>query len=66
VTVDIPACMTCTRFHRKGPLTCDAFPERIPDKVWLEGDPHTSPIEGDHGLLYEAKPGAVDVNDDGR
>jgi hypothetical protein len=44
--------MTCARYHRRGGVTCDAFPTRIPDLIWLEGDPHTSPVAGDGGKLY--------------
>lgn len=48
-----PACMTCRHYRRHEPVTCDAFPDRIPDLVWLEGDPHTGPIPGDHGIRFE-------------
>lgn len=56
MTVDMPACMTCIHFHREGPLSCDAFPERIPDVIWLEGNPHLTPVTGDHGIRYEPDP----------
>lgn len=52
MTVNMPACMTCARYHFNDPLTCDAFLGRIPDEIWLEGNPHTSPVDGDGGKLY--------------
>jgi SPP1 gp7 family putative phage head morphogenesis protein len=49
-------CFDCARFHETlGPWTCDAFPNGIPDKIFEEDLEHTTPIEGDHGLLFEAK-----------
>lgn len=57
MTVDAPACMRCRHYHRRGePVTCDAFPSRIPDRIWLEGDPHTGPVPGDHGIRFEPAP----------
>jgi hypothetical protein len=54
--------MTCLHFHRDGtPITCAAFSVRIPDVIWLKGDPHTSPVDGDHGIRYEkGEPKGVD------
>jgi hypothetical protein len=46
-----PVCMDCKHF--KGARKCDAFPDRIPDVIWLKGDPHTSPVAGDHGIQFE-------------
>jgi hypothetical protein len=51
----MPACMTCVHYRRELPVSCDAFPERIPDLIWLKGDPHTKPVDGDHGIRYEPK-----------
>lgn len=56
MTVPMPVCMRCVHYDRSRPITCKAFPERIPDLVWLQGDPHTARIEGDHGILFEPKP----------
>jgi hypothetical protein len=49
-----PACMECQ--HYRGTRKCDAFPQQIPDVIWLEGDPHTKPVQGDHDIRFEAKP----------
>ena len=57
MTVEPPVCMECKHFL--GARRCDAFPEKIPDLIWLEGNPHTEHIDGDHGIRFEAR----DVND---
>lgn len=46
-----PVCRQCIHYH--GNLTCKAFPEGIPDVVIMDGNDHTKPIEGDHGILFE-------------
>jgi hypothetical protein len=48
--------MTCIHYHREDPMTCDAFPERIPNIVWLEANPHDKPLPCDHGIQYEPDP----------
>jgi hypothetical protein len=53
MTVKMPACMTCVHYRYDAPLSCAAFPHRIPNIVWLRADPHTKPIAGDNGILYE-------------
>jgi len=45
-------CMTCV--HYRGDLKCEAFPKKIPDEILVEGNDHTSPVEGDHGIMYQA------------
>lgn len=35
---------------------CRAFPKGIPDAIAWGDDPHTSPVEGDHGILYKNLP----------
>jgi hypothetical protein len=51
--------MDCVHYDRAKPVTCAAFPDRIPDLIWLEGDPHTKPVKGDHGVRFEAKAGTT-------
>ncbi len=56
MTVPPPVCIKCKHYHDpSSPPACDAFPVRILDLVWLKGDPHTSPIPGDHGIRFEPK-----------
>ncbi len=56
MTVAPPVCLTCTHWHAdESPPACDAFPVRIPDLVWLGGDKHDKPIDGDHGIQFELK-----------
>lgn len=50
-----PACIDCRHYRPDRPVTCAAFPDRIPDLVWLKGDPHTGPIPGDHGIQFELR-----------
>jgi hypothetical protein len=41
--------------HFRGAVACDAFPDRIPDLIWLQGDKHLLPVAGDDGILFEPK-----------
>ena len=34
--------------------TCDAFPQGIPDAIFLEGFDHRMPFPGDGGIRFEA------------
>jgi len=44
-------CATCR--HWLDGLTCEAFPEGIPDEIIFEGRDHTEPFKGDRGIRYE-------------
>jgi hypothetical protein len=48
----IVGCAYCTHWHQ-GTATCDAFPEGIPSVILGGQLPHTTPIEGDHGIQFE-------------
>jgi len=37
--------------------TCDAFPDGIPEAVFGNELDHRQPVDGDHGIRFEAKPG---------
>jgi hypothetical protein len=54
-----PACFECVHLHTGDPgtLTCDAFPQGIPDPIYFEGVDHRQPFPGDHGIRWEPKPG---------
>jgi len=49
--------INCYRCKHKTPGkgTCKAFPERIPKAILRGEDDHTAPIEGDNGIVFEAK-----------
>lgn len=53
-------CMTCKHYHTKAKwkddvpiFTCDAFPTRIPLKIFSEEVSHDRQYPGDHGIQYE-------------
>jgi hypothetical protein len=52
--------MKCVHFRKN--VECDAFPDRIPDAIWIKGNPHTSPVSGDHGIRFEPKNTGAPVN----
>ena len=41
--------------HKGLVLTCDAFPQRIPDAILESKVDHRQPVEGDHGIQFEPK-----------
>lgn len=61
-------CGACARFRSPfsaentrglaGPF-CAAFPDGIPDRVYGNEVDHRQPVEGDHGIRWEARPGAT-------
>jgi len=54
VTVLSPNCIRCKHYHDDGePVTCEAFPKRIPDEIWLYGNKHIEPFPGDNGIRFE-------------
>jgi hypothetical protein len=57
-------CDACQRFvswlatpNLAGQSHCAAFPAGIPDRVYHNGLDHRQPIDGDHGIRFEAQPG---------
>lgn len=50
-----PVCNLCTHYHinREEKNTCDAFPDGIPEEIWVGDNDHTKPYEGDHGIQFE-------------
>lgn len=52
--VIVTACARCVRRHDDG-VTCDAFPEAIPEQI-LDGElDHKKPFPGDHGLQFKPR-----------
>lgn len=45
------------RFLRPQILTCDAFPDGIPEEIAIGPEEHTRPSPGDHGLRFEPRVG---------
>jgi hypothetical protein len=55
-TAPIPICESCARLG-PGPdgfgKTCAAFPDGIPDAIYIEGFDHRHPYPGDGGVRFE-------------
>ena len=51
-------CVWCARLHgrNEGPmpveLSCDAFPDGVPDAIFDNEVDHRGPVEGDRGLRF--------------
>jgi len=43
-------CVTCD--HWTSGLSCEAFPDGIPEQIWKAGRDHSRPFPGDGGLMY--------------
>lgn len=54
----MPACASCRHWQPRldDYRRCAAFPERIPDGIWLEFRSHRRAIEGDRGIRFAPYP----------
>ena len=53
-----PICLGCTHLRIQQPdqpLTCDAYPNGIPQAILHSGVDHRTPQPGDHGITFEPK-----------
>ncbi len=52
-----PICTGCTRFRNDDDerLTCDAFPDGIPDAILTSEADHRKAYKGDQGLRFDPK-----------
>lgn len=50
-----PMCLECKWFRedRAGVLTCEAFPDGIPEAIYLNQHDHREAYRGDHGKRFE-------------
>jgi hypothetical protein len=48
-------CSLCVYFDdsKISAQRCKAFPNGIPDEIWLGDDDHTKPYPGDNGIRFE-------------
>jgi hypothetical protein len=49
------SCYKCKHFH-DNEITCDAFPNGVPDSIMTSSVRHDHPINGDHGIQFEPIP----------
>jgi hypothetical protein len=53
-----PICSKCRHVNMRYRLKCTAFPDGIPAEIWKGDNPHQTPVDGDHGIRFEARPPA--------
>ena len=48
-----PICSSCKNW-KVGTENCRAFPNGIPDEIFIHGNTHIKPFPEDHGIQFEA------------
>ena len=51
-----PICLECQHFRKGAPLSCDAYPDGIPNEILYSKVDHHIPYKGDHGIQFKEKP----------
>lgn len=51
-----PICCYCDHLADIVKKTCPAFPDGIPDEIWIGINDHSQPYEGDHGIQFYRDP----------
>lgn len=61
-----PSCVTCKHFDvtRYDKDVCSAFPDGIPFEIRLGKVSHKTPVDGDHGIVYEPAHGFEKKSED--
>jgi len=58
-----PVCDMCRHLGSYDPMAerqnCAAFPDGIPDEIWLGRNKHKAAYPGDHGIRFEPHPDAT-------
>jgi len=54
MTTTTPQCLTCKHYRETAVgAACTAFPDGIPDDIFRNVVMHSTPIEGDNGIIWE-------------
>jgi hypothetical protein len=57
-----PLCLFCTRLsYHDGKPICPAFPQGIPDEIWIGGFDHRKAFKEDQGIRFELSAGKDDA-----
>ena len=52
-------CCRCVHLTSMLRRRCAAFPEGVPEAIWVGDNKHKRPVEGDHGIRFEKRTGLI-------